>query len=466
MILVSRSRRHSLPGQGARASGFTLVELMVALALAALISVSIMFISSQARMAYEATVKKVDVYNRFRFVFKALENDIRNWIPTGELEFYTDGRGRGAKFNSHWDPGEEVPDRQDEYGFGVVDGGEIGEFDEYAYILERQYKSREKGQTTDKLHDAFQLYFRTSTFVGGQSRIASVEYLLVDPNYVKNNDGQSPPAPPKGGPRKVDPAPRIVKAEHTPQLSLIKIVRYIDNTYSMIEKPNLLPVKRQVVEVASNVTDFTVEYMVERDFRGKVKPEFLRPSDEFARPSEIATRPRQVPTPGAVGDVYRKHFGYGSAKLSEKVQLASAFPSRRGDDNLAKGGGGREHTPLRFGFQGNQEISFAQLTPGDKLFAYLGSSRGEAKGAGGAGRADEFLRFPPGDYTVRANLNGLLEFEEDVDSTDWNGQAQNQIYYKAAYLPAVIRVTLRIMDDNGENPKTLQREIWLRGRSN
>ena len=66
---VRSARRSVLWGQHSehRTPGFTLVELMVALALAAMISVSIMFISSQARDAYDGTVKKVDVFNRFRF---------------------------------------------------------------------------------------------------------------------------------------------------------------------------------------------------------------------------------------------------------------------------------------------------------------------------------------------------------------------------------------------------------------
>ena len=39
------------------------------------------------------------------------------------------------------------------------------------------------------------------------------------------------------------------------------------------------------------------------------------------------------------------------------------------------------------------------------------------------------------------------------------------ILYKAAYMPSAIRITLRVVDDQGMNPKTLQREIWLRRRS-
>ncbi len=443
---------------------------MVALALSAMISASIMFISSQARLSYDGTVKKVDVYNRFRFVFKALESDISQWIPTSELEFYTDGRGRGAKVNRHWDPGEELPDRPDAKGFGVIDGGEIGQYDEYAQILEMQYKSREPSQTEEKIHDCYQLYFRSLTFVNGQMRVANVEYMLVDPNYLQNNDGQSPPASARGGERKLDPAPRQVKPENVQNLSLVKVVRYLEISYDNIQKINLTPVKREVIEVSSNVTDFSVEYLVDRDFRGRGNPQFRKPSADFAQPSEAATRPKHMPDLGLPQrGAYRKLFGYGTVKLSEKMQLAVAFPAHQGDEQLTKGsGGGGEHTPVRFGFQGNQEISFTELTPGDKIFCFRGSSRGEAaQGAAGAaaGNANQFIRFPDGEYTVKTNLDGLLEFEEDIDSTDWNGQSQNSIYYKAAYMPSAVRMKLRIVDDKGENPKTMEKVIWLRRRS-
>ena len=165
-----------------RQTGFTLVELMVALALAAMISVSIMFISSQARLAYEATVKKIDVYNRFRFVLHSIDKDIKNWIPSSDLEFYTDGRGSGSRRNNHWDPGEEVPDRKDEFGPGVADGGMVGEYDEYAHIIERHYFSEDGGtRGEEKRHDAYQLYFRTLTHVDGAIRVANVEFMRRPP---------------------------------------------------------------------------------------------------------------------------------------------------------------------------------------------------------------------------------------------------------------------------------------------
>jgi hypothetical protein len=113
---------------------------------------------------------------------------------------------------------------------------------------------------------------------------------------------------------------------------------------------------------------------------------------------------------------------------------------------------------------------FAELIPGDKIYIFTEASRGEQPGGGGGGfgvggNANAFIRFPSKDYTVKTNLQGLLELEEDFDTVSWSGQPQNDIFYKAAYLPSAIRITLRIVDDKGENPKTLQREIWLRRRS-
>ena len=52
--------RSAMSRRSRATAGFTLVELLVALALAAIISVSIMFISTQAREAYEQTVSRVD----------------------------------------------------------------------------------------------------------------------------------------------------------------------------------------------------------------------------------------------------------------------------------------------------------------------------------------------------------------------------------------------------------------------
>jgi prepilin-type N-terminal cleavage/methylation domain-containing protein len=440
-----------------RQAGFTLVELMVALALAAMISVSIMFISSQARLAYEATVKKIDVYNRFRFVLHSIDKDIKSWIPTSDLEFYTDGRGSGARRNAHWDPGEEIPDRTDVFGPGVADGGVVGEYDEYAHIIERHYFSKDGGARGEvKRHDAYQLYFRTLTHVDDAVRVANVEFMLLDPKYAENNPTRGKGLLP----------PREVARKNIKDLALFKVVRYHDIDFKTLNNVNEVTIVRRMLELSTNVTDFRVEYMVDKDFRARSSSGFRTPSADYEKPVELVVRPlrsRESPP------TYRKVFGYGSVKLDAKVERATAYPARQGDDNLAPGAGGGEHTPMRFGFRGNPRIFFAELIPGDKIYIFTESSRGEQAGGGAAfgvgGNANQFIRFPSKDYTVKTNLQGLLELSEDFDTVAWSGQPQNDIFYKAAFLPSAVRITLRVVDDNGENPKTLQREIWLRRRS-
>ena len=120
--------------RGGLEQGFTLIELMVALALSAILSIMIMMVSTSAQETYTGTLRKVEVYNRFRLALNTVKNDFAAWIPTQELEFYSDGRGGGGRRNFHFEMGEEIDDTRDEYGFGVVDGGTIGEYDELSLI--------------------------------------------------------------------------------------------------------------------------------------------------------------------------------------------------------------------------------------------------------------------------------------------------------------------------------------------
>ncbi len=446
--------RSTRPRAPKRTSGFTLIELMVALMLAAIVSMSIMMISSQARLAYEETVKKVDVYNRFRFALQQLENDFKNWIPTGDLEFYQDGSGRAGKLNSHWDPGEEVSDVRDAFGLGVRDGGTYREYDEFAFIEERHYKSREPDPEDPETreHAAFRAYFQTMTYVDGAMRLANVEYYLADPKKTMGNGSRAPGFP------------TVVEPEHVPNLSLIKVVRYYEITHGSIQKVNETPVKRRVIEVATNVTDFRVEYTVdpqlEQRRRSKSEIEFFTPESEYKAPFEVALKPERIES-----GVYRRSFGYGSVKLDQSFDLATAEPDFRGDRRVGLNNG--RHAPVRVGFKGNTRVRFAQLVPGDRIFLFTEgnrAARAQGGGGGGAGLAN-LVRFSAGDYTVKTNLNGLLELEEDIDSTEWGGQTQSGILYKAPFLPSAVRITMRIVDDKGLNPKTLQKTVWLRRRS-
>ncbi|MBN1441161.1 MAG: prepilin-type N-terminal cleavage/methylation domain-containing protein [Planctomycetes bacterium] len=438
--------------------GFTLIELLVALALGAMIAVVISIISSSSREAYQSTVQQVEVYNRFRLVFNTLQNDFSAWIPTLELEFYVDGRG-GQPRDFHWQPQEEVADQSDSLGAGVVDGGIYREYDEYACILQRQYRSVEKhqvnrGDSEPKLHDAYQAYYRTMTYVDGAVREANVEYMLVDTSR-----------PPQEWTNGVPPPPVNVQPENVKDLALYKVVRYYVIDERTITQITKYPIQRRVVEVASCVTDFRIEYTVTNPFERSARPGFVTPEEDYRRPVERVTQPdiaeKLVPAPPRTA--YRKQFGYGSMKLQRRdFPRATAYTSLWGDSQLRSKLG---HQPMRFGFYRNPEISFAELNIGDRIYIFTDSSLGIAAARGGGNVIGQMINFPAGDYTVKANIQGQLEFFEEIDCATWKGQDQPSINYKAAFIPSALRITIRMVDEEGENPKTMQQVVWLRRKA-
>jgi prepilin-type N-terminal cleavage/methylation domain-containing protein len=446
-----------------RRAGFTLIELMVALALAAMISVAIMVISNQAQEVYETTSRKVDVYNKFRYALLAVERDFSQWIATPNLEFFVDGKGTGTR-NENWDPGEELQDIKDKAGPGVIDGGLFKEYDEFAYVIERHYKGTERTEGTgevSKIHDAFQVYYRTVCFIDGRPREANVEYKLLDPG---NPDSFGNPQPP------VDVPP-----ERMNQLALYKVIRYHDISYDEILKPNEnFHIVRKFVEVATNITDFRIEYTVDNRYEFQDPSRggngFRTPSEDYQKPVEPMTRPDLISGtegfPG--GPVYLKRFGYGTMNInaSKKWPTANGFPALFGDRRTVGG----EHRPVRFGWQANPDIKFCELSQGDSIYIFTDLVRGAAQVAGAgwgvAGGSGLLSRFPAGVYHIRTNRSGMLEFLEDVDSTTWGTSNITNVRYKAAYLPEAIRITMRVINDMPvPEARTMQRIVWIRQKS-
>lgn len=439
----------------APAGGFTLVELMTALALATTLTIGIMSISNTANEIYKGTTSKVEQTSRFKIALVTLDRDFSQWLPTPNLEFYMDGTGAGSRTNRQWDEGEEVEDTQDLLGPGVVDGGNFGQYDEFATLTQIQYRIQEPGsdpedETARKIHSADQLYFRTMTYVDGAYREANVEYMLIDPTRGVDPDTGKPLPP-------VD-----VGGRDAANLVLIKDVRYHDfDTQSLFKTTQDFNIVRRRVEVASNVTDFKVEYAVRNRFRGVNGVQFISPAEEFTDPVESEIRPELIQGPGGL-DRFQKVFGYGSNDLQKPYARATAFRAFQGDRQNT-----RQHSPFRFGFERNPGMQFAQLSQGDRIFAFSSSNRGvQAQGAGAqAGQGQiQTGSFPSGLFTVKNNLGGQLEFYEDVDTAQWDANIPS-LFYKAAFVPQAVRITLRVVDDRGQNPRTFQRVIWIRKRS-
>lgn len=450
--------------EGAR-EGFTLIELMVALALSAILSIMIMMISTSAQETYSGTLRTVEVYNRFRLALNTLKEDLSAWIPTQELEFYADGKGGAGRRNFHFEPGEQIPDAKDSYGPGVVNGGTAG-YDEFAHIIQQHYLSNEVGQYNEgnsdyKRHDAYQVYFRTMTYIEGQNREANIEYMLVDPGRPKSEwKNGVPPPPVKYGEAR---GREVSGRDKIRDLALYKVVRFFRISQDLITKPHLHPVERRVVEVATNVTDFRVEFLSENPFgrSSKNPPKFRTPEEDYSNKyGELAVRAKKEKT-SRNRFKYTKTFGYGSVMLNKKFPKATAQSAVWGDDKLRNAA--KKPQPVRMGFRGSSMINFGEIVPGDRVYIFTDTERGGKKAGGNI--AGRLAAFPSGDYTVKTNINGMLEFVEDIDSSLWNGKDQSGVLYKVAFMPTALRITLRMVNDEGLNPKTMQQVIWLRRRS-
>ena len=59
-----------------------------------------------------------------------------------------------------------------------------------------------------------------------------------------------------------------------------------------------------------------------------------------------------------------------------------------------------------------------------------------------------------GEYTIFRNENGRLEFQERINSSSWKGPASS-LRYRAGYIPDAIRVGIRVLNDDGEEPRNL-----------
>ena len=81
---------------------------------------------------------------------------------------------------------------------------------------------------------------------------------------------------------------------------------------------------------------------------------------------------------------------------------------------------------------------FSQLSLGDSIFIW----------------SDGATQFPIDEYTVRRNDNGKLYFDEPIDSTEWDSD-QSSLRFRAAYVPTAVRVSIRVLNDEGLEPRTL-----------
>lgn len=166
-----------------RFKAFTLVELMVAMALGVILTGAIVFIFVQSQKIFTEMDAKVSVYNYARTAFDTVERDLANTAKTADMEFFQDSESDGIP--GHYDPRNGDPEaipvtspfgdphtlftKQEKYVYAMT----LNQPPEYTGFDGKKHR-----------HDS--IYFRTVTSVNGQTKPVLVEYAL---DYRRASNG-------------------------------------------------------------------------------------------------------------------------------------------------------------------------------------------------------------------------------------------------------------------------------------
>lgn len=140
---------------GRTSRGFTLVELLIALGLMAILVTAVSQVFATAQQVFGETDAKVLLYQNVRIMFDQMERDLNNAENTYQMEFFDDT----SPNNGVYDAGEEK--------------AELETYDYGATFTQATYTDRE-----NVVHRADEMYFRTLTTFRGKTRVVLVHYKL------------------------------------------------------------------------------------------------------------------------------------------------------------------------------------------------------------------------------------------------------------------------------------------------
>ncbi len=394
--------------------GFTLLELLVALTLAAIISLIISQVGTDSQRIYDSTITTVETYQKFRYALDDINENLSKMVPTASLEFYQD-QGRSKNY---WDEGEELKDQ--DVGPNL-EGGTRGRYDESAILFERKYLLEDPRPDEPEEHWNDSIYFKAAVEVDGTVRLANVEYFLADPRKLEVGDSA-------GLDGKIS-ADEELTFQESRTLVLLKVIRYVDlglNNYRSTE----VRVRKKIVELCSNVTDLRIEYYYDNQFDDRPGG-FMSPSVELT-PELVISEDRGLRNRN--GTIAKK-FLYGGFQSTLRTN------ARAGVRNLTTG----ENLPVQFNYT-NSRIKFSQLRPGDKLYIWT----------------DGGSTFPSAEFTMLYNEAGRLFMKEPINSSGWD-QDPGGLRFRAAYVPPEFRISVRVLNEKQQEPRTLTMVVRTNG---
>ncbi|RME76457.1 MAG: prepilin-type N-terminal cleavage/methylation domain-containing protein [Planctomycetota bacterium] len=375
------------PRAGERRSGFTLIELMVAMALMVIIVFQIQVVFSSARRLYERSDAMVQVFQNARNALDILERDLRNAVRTDQMEFFND-RATAAFGRGSYNPGEEIPALRGRFIRGL----------DYVHALSvkepQPYTPRMRAEGGPYRWDA--LYFRTIASIKGVPKEVLVRYDL----FVG--------ADPQSNPRRWPVLRRtLIESTGVDPATGHPIIKVHDP-----------------VDVCYYVREFAVDLYVPDRSRGTAG-RFYAPHEAVAggRPPAGDAHPPELTRYGSGGEYAVVCVEKGQGQLTSDGDLVTADPLRR-------------------------------IAPGDRMYVLTQP---------GAGHTPQDFDGP---LTIRAidrSQNGQtrVSFEQKAKVAAALGANPPAVVWRAGWLPAALRITLRIADGKSVEVRTLQRVFKL-----
>lgn len=387
----------------ARRVGFTLVELMVAMALMMILTGSVVFIFIQAQKIFSTVDARVQVYQYARYAFDQMERDFANVVKSYDMEFYDDLPPPGGR-QGRFDPGEEIP----------ISGAR-----DNAGIYNHSFTMRQPEEYTGADGERYRndsVYFKTVTVANGQTSAALIEYVLIDTERER---------------------PKLVKR--------LWSVTGVDATAPT--RP-----KYQINGATGNLAQPLVQdlclYTIDARFELFVRNRRLHQVGHFYDARTLVTPPRLNPGNRQPFEPVRNDW------QGPDFMIQTYYDARHDQTSIQPDVGLFDPNENRL-FRTRQHFSFPMLKEGDRIYMW-----GANMPIPREYTIDSFRKPDGTPWTPEDPLNAMrIKFKEPPP--DWPQAVPPtqplEVNWDTSWLPPAVRVTLRIKDAKSLETRSVQR---------
>ena len=397
-----------------RARGFTLVELLVAIALMTILTGTVVFIFIQSQKIFITVDAQVQVYQYARYAFDQMERDLANVVDSANMEFFDD-LPPPTGIPGRYDPGEEVGTN------GIKGTWPDGNAYRHAFTL-RQPPVYPGWGDKGEMFRQDSIYFKTVLSLSGRTTTALVEFALDDMG--------------KERPRMVKRLWKVTDVDASNPLRQ----RYQINGGSgepLSSDLCLYAVESKIKLFARNRrTNIVGGYYEAKEFVEGVRRTLpnRQTIEVLPRHHNYYNPPPGAPFAGAGGLMVECFYDEYHDPQRSQADLGVFEP---GEEGL---------------FQTQAHYQFPMLKAGDRIWI-----------SGGGLQAKEYTikgfvkpnRTPWEEGDQISDMR--IEFEEGIE---WPGSMKGQtlqVRYKASWLPPALRMTLRIKDAKSRETRTVER---------